>query len=132
MKPILMTLMATLLTACAHAPAPVSGKLDGEVFYLQRIALPPTATLTVTLQDVSVADAPAQTLARQSGPIQGQVPLPFHLTYDQKQIQDGHTYAVNARIELDGKLLMISTERYSVDLSLDEKPPVRIRLNPAR
>jgi putative lipoprotein len=132
MKPILLTLMATLLAACAHAPDPVSGKVDGEVFYLQRIALPPTATLTVTLQDVSVADAPAQTLARQSGPIQGQVPLPFHLTYDQKQIQDGHTYAVNARIEVDGKLLMISTERYSVDLSLDEKPPVRIRLNPAR
>jgi putative lipoprotein len=132
MKPILLTLMATLLAACAHAPDNVRGSLDGEVFYLQRIALPPTATLTVSLEDVSLADAPAQTLAKQSGPIQGQVPLPFHLTYDQKQVQQGHTYAVSARIEVDGKLLMISTERYSVDLTLEEKPPVRIRLNPAR
>lgn len=131
MKSILLTLMATLLAACAHAPDNVRGSLDGEVFYLQRIALPPTATLTVSLQDVSLADAPAQTLARQSGPIQSQVPLPFHLSYDQKQVQQGHTYAVSARIEVDGKLLMISTERYSVDLTLEEKPPVRIRLNPA-
>ncbi len=132
MKPVFLTLIATLLAACAHAPNNVQGSLDGEVFYLQRIALPPTATLTVSLQDVSRADAPAQTLAKQSGPIKNQVPLPFHLTYDQKQIQQGHTYAVSARIEVDGKLLMISTERYNVDLTLEEKPPVRIRLNPAR
>lgn len=45
-------------------PAP-KASLDGEVFYLQRIALPPTATLSVSLQDVSLADAPAVTLAEQ-------------------------------------------------------------------
>jgi len=131
MKPVFLALMAALLAGCAHSPDNAQGSLDGEVFYLQRIALPPTATLTVSLQDVSLADAPAQTLARQSGPIKGQVPLPFHLTYDPKQVKEGHTYSVSARIEVDGKLLMISTERYSVDLTLDEQQPVRIRLNPA-
>ncbi len=132
MKHILLTLMTTVLAACAHAPDNLPGSVDGEVFYLQRMALPPTATLKVTLQDVTLADAPAQILASQNGPIKGQVPLPFHLTYDQKQIQPGHTYSVSARIEVDGKLLMISTERYTVDLTLDEKPPVKIRLSPAR
>jgi putative lipoprotein len=132
MKHILLTLMATVLAACAHTPDNPPGSVDGEVFYLQRMALPPTATLKVTLQDVSLADAPAQILASQNGPIKGQVPLPFHLTYDQKQVQPGHTYSVSARIEVDGKLLMISTERYTVDLTLDEKPPVKIRLSPAR
>ncbi|MEN4750577.1 MULTISPECIES: YbaY family lipoprotein [Pseudomonas] len=132
MKHILLTLMTTVLAACAHAPDNLPGSVDGEVFYLQRMALPPTATLKVTLQDVSLADAPAQILASQNGPIKGQVPLPFHLTYDQKQVQPGHTYSVSARIEVDGKLLMISTERYTVDLTLDEKPPVKIRLSPAR
>ncbi|MBD8705752.1 YbaY family lipoprotein [Pseudomonas sp. CFBP 13711] len=132
MKHILLTFMTTVLAACAHAPDNLPGSVDGEVFYLQRMALPPTATLKVTLQDVSLADAPAQILASQNGPIKGQVPLPFHLTYDQKQVQPGHTYSVSARIEVDGKLLMISTERYTVDLTLDEKPPVRIRLSPAR
>jgi putative lipoprotein len=132
MKHVLLTLAATLLAACAGAPENLPGTVDGEVFYLQRMALPPTATLKVTLQDVSLADAPAQTLASQSGPIKGQVPLPFHLTYDQKQIKPGHTYVISARIEVDGKLLLISTERYAVDLTLEEKPPVKIRLNPAR
>ena len=132
MKHILLALMTTVLAACAHTPDNLPGSLDGEVFYLQRIALPPTATLKVTLQDVTRADAPAQVLASQNGPIKGQVPLPFHLTYDQKQVQPGHTYAVSARIEVDGELLMISTERYTVDLTLDEKPPVKIRLSPAR
>jgi len=132
MKHLLLALMATFLTACAgHAPDNLPGTVDGEVFYLQRMALPPAATLKVMLQDVSLADAPAQTLASQSGPIKGQVPLPFHLTYDQKNVQQGHTYAVSARIEVDGKLLLISTERYTVDLTLEEKPPVKIRLNPA-
>lgn len=132
MKHILLTLMTTVLAACAHAPDNLPGSVDGEVFYLQRMALPPTATLKVTLQDVSLADAPAQILASQNGPIKGQVPLPFHLNYDQKQVQPGHTYSVSARIEVDGKLLLISTERYTVDLTLDEKPPVKIRLSPAR
>jgi putative lipoprotein len=133
MKYLLMPLMAALLTACAgHDPDNLPGKVDGEVFYLQRIALPPTATLEVALQDVSLADAPAVTLANQKGPIKGQVPLPFHLTYDQKQVKPGHTYAVSARIEDAGQLLMISTERYTVDLTLEEKPPVKVRVNPAR
>jgi putative lipoprotein len=132
MKRILLALMTTVLAACAHVPDNSPGSVDGEVFYLQRMALPPTATLKVSLQDVSVADAPAQVLASQSGPIKGQVPLPFHLTYDQKHVQPGHTYAVSARIEVDGELLMISAERYTVDLTLDEKPPVKIRLSPAR
>ena len=132
MKQLLMTLMATVLAACASTPSNPPGSVEGEVFYLQRMALPPTATLQVTLQDVSLADAPAQTLASQSGPIKGQVPLPFHLTYDQKQVKPGHTYSVSARIEVEGKLLMISTERYTVDLTLDEKLPVKIRLNPAQ
>lgn len=133
MKTLFLALTASLLAACAgHTPDNLPGTVDGEVFYLQRMALPPTATLKVSLLDVSLADAPAQTLASQSGPIKGQVPLPFHLTYDQKQIQPGHTYAVSARIEVDGKLLMISTERYAVDLTLAEKPPVKIRVNPAK
>jgi putative lipoprotein len=132
MKHLLLTLMTTVLAACAHAPDNLPGSVDGEVFYLQRMALPPTATLNVTLQDVTLADGPARILASQNGPIKGQVPLPFHLTYDQKQVQSDHLYAVSARIEVDGKLLMISTERYTVDLTLDEKPPVKIRLSPAR
>jgi putative lipoprotein len=99
------------------------------VFYLQRIALPPAATLSVSLQDVSLADAPAVTLAEQKGPVKGQVPLPFHLTYDPAQVKPGHSYSVSARIELDGKLLFITTERHTVQLNGQDPQPLRVRVN---
>ncbi len=81
MKKLALLASMALLAAC-QSTTPPSASLDGEVFYLQRIALPPNATLSVSLQDVSLADAPAVVLDEQSGPIKGQVPLPFHLSYD--------------------------------------------------
>ena len=132
MKKALLLSLTALLGACSSmTPAP-QASLDGEVFYLQRIALPPTATLQVSLQDVSLADAPAVTLAQQSGPIKGQVPLPFHLTYDPAQVKPGHTYAISARIEQDGRLLFITTERNTVDLDAKYLQPLRLRVDQVR
>ncbi|WP_300723876.1 YbaY family lipoprotein [Pseudomonas sp.] len=129
MKKIALLSLTALLGACSSmAPAP-KATLDGEVYYLQRIALPPTATLEVSLQDVSLADAPAVTLATQSGPVNGQVPLPFHLTYDPAQVKSGHTYAISARIEDNGQLLFITTERNSIDLNAKHLQPIRLRVN---
>ena len=129
MKKLFMLCCASLLSACAsNGPAP-KASLDGEVFYLQRIALPPAATLSVSLQDVSLMDAPAVTLAEQKGPVKGQVPLPFHLSYDPAQVKPGHTYSVSARIELDGKLMFITTERHSVQLNGQDPQPLRLRVD---
>jgi putative lipoprotein len=132
MKRLSLLFISALLAACTNTQAPSKASLDGEVFYLQRIALPPAATLSVSLQDVSLADAPAVTLARQGGPVAGQVPLPFHLTYDPAQVKPGHRYAVSARIELDGKLLFISTEHHAVQLNGQDAQPVRIRVDQVR
>jgi len=132
MKKFTLLLMTALLGACGSVQLPNQATLDGEVFYLQRIALPPTATLSVSLQDVSLADAAAVVLARQSGPIKGQVPLPFHLHYDRQQIQPGHRYAISARIEAEGQLLFVTTEQHGVQLDGKDSQPLRIRLNPAR
>ncbi|GAB7532267.1 YbaY family lipoprotein [Pseudomonas sp. 3A(2025)] len=130
MKALPVIALASLLAACSTAQTPTAN-LDGEVFYLQRIALPPSATLSVSLQDVSRADAPAIVLAQQSGQVNGQVPLPFHLKYQPGQVQPGHRYAVSARIEADGRLLFISTEQHSVTLDGSDVQPLRIRVNPA-
>jgi len=124
--------LAALLSACSSAPLAGKHSLDGEVFYLQRIALPPTATLSVTLQDVSLADAPAEVLDEQRGPVKGQVPLPFHLSYDPAQVKPGHRYAVSARIEADGRLMFITTEQHTVQLDGNDPQPLRIRVNAAR
>lgn len=99
---------------------------------MQRIALPPTATLSVSLQDVSVADAPALVLDEQKGQITGQVPLPFHLSYDPAQVKPGHRYSVSARIEVDGKLLFITTEHHAVQLDGSDPQPLKIRVDAAR
>lgn len=132
MKKLFMLCGVSLLAACTSNTPSHQASLDGEVYYLQRMALPPAATLSVSLQDVSLMDAPAVTLANQAGPVKGNVPLPFHLTYDPSQIKAGHRYAVSARIELDGKLLFINTEHHSVNLDGSDPQPVRIKVDPVR
>jgi putative lipoprotein len=112
-------------------PAP-KASLDGEVFYLQRIALPPTAILSVSLQDISLADAPAKIIDEQRGPVKGQVPLPFHLSYDPSKIEPNHRYSVNARIEVDGKLLFITTENHAVRLDGSDPQPLKVRVDATR
>lgn len=132
MKKLSLIGMIFLLTACQHpTPAP-KASLEGEVFYLQRIALPPTAILSVSLQDISLADAPATVIDEQRGPVQGQVPLPFHLSYDPLKIEPNHRYSINARIEVDGKLLFITTENHAVRLDGSDPQPLKVRVDAAR
>ncbi|MET3050954.1 YbaY family lipoprotein [Pseudomonas alkylphenolica] len=132
MKKLSLILLGSLLAACSSNPSPPKASLEGEVFYLQRIALPPAATLSVALQDVSLMDTPAVTLASQNGPIKGNVPLPFHLNYDPAQVKPGHRYAISARIELDGKLLFINTEHHGVQLDGNDPQPLRIKVDAVR
>jgi len=124
--------ITALLGACQTLQPSPKASLDGEVFYLQRIALPPTAILSVSLQDVSLADAPAVVLDEQRGPIKGQVPLPSHLSYDPVQVKPGHRYSVSARIEVDGKLRFITTEHHSVQLNGKDLQPLKIRVDAVR
>lgn len=129
MKSPSLLLASALLVACTTVQPPSQEHLNGEVYYLQRSALPPDATLRVSLQDVSLADAPARELAYQQGRVEGQVPLPFQLSYDPANLQPGHSYAVSARIERAGKLLFISTERHSVKLDGSDPQPLRIKVD---
>lgn len=132
MKKLSLVLLTTLLGACQSTQPTANASLDGEVFYLQRIALPPSATLSVSLQDVSLADAPAVVLVEQKGPVKGQVPLPFHLSYDPAQVKPGHRYSVSARIEVNGELMFITTENHAVQLDGKDPQPLKIRVDAAR
>ena len=132
MKKLTLLAAAVLLSACQTPSSEPKASLDGEVFYLQRIALPPTATLSVSLQDVSLADAPARVIDEQKGPVQGQVPLKFHLSYDPLQVEPGHRYSVSARIENDGKLLFITTEHHAVQLDGKDPQPLQVRVDAVR
>ncbi|SDH58999.1 YbaY family lipoprotein [Pseudomonas panipatensis] len=127
-----LVLMAGLLSACASPAPEPKAALRGEVFYLQRIALPPSAQVSVSLQDVSLADAPALELAHQTLPGGQQVPIAFTLEYDPKQVKPGHSYALSARIENAGRLLFTNTERHSVKLDGSDPQPLRIRVDAVR
>jgi putative lipoprotein len=91
-------------------------EISGSVLYRQRIALPPGAELTVRLSDVSLADAPAVTLAEQVIPVEHQVPIPFTLHVDRAALDERHTYALSARITIDGELRWISDTHIPVRL----------------
>ncbi len=97
-----------------ESPA-LSGVITGTVTYRQRIALPADSVIDVSLQDVSRADAPAEILASQTITTTGEnVPIPFELTYDPAQVDPRFTYALRARITMDGELRWTSTEAYLV------------------
>ena len=89
--------------------------VTGTINYLERVALPPTAVVKVQLVDVSRADATAVTLGEQIFITGGkQVPFFFKISYDPEKIRANHTYAVQVRIEEDGRLRFINDQRYAV------------------
>jgi uncharacterized lipoprotein YbaY len=109
-----------------------SAAVTGVVTYRQRMALPPAAIIQVQLVDVSRADAPATVLAEQVIEAQGQqVPFAFTLPYDPAAIQPNFTYAVQARIEIDGELWFINTEHYRV-LTNGAPGDIEVVVNPTR
>ncbi len=89
--------------------------LTGEATYRERIALPPNAVLTVQLADVSLADAPAAIVAEREFRPAGQAPVKFELKFDSSAIQPKMTYALQARITVDDKLMFINDERHQID-----------------
>ncbi len=102
--------------------------ITGEVFYRERIALPPNAMLTVRLSDVSLADAPESIIAEQKIEPAGQVPIRFQLKFDPAVIQDSMSYALQARITVDDTLWFINDERYQVDPLKPEPHSLMLRM----
>ncbi len=87
----------------------------GELNYMARIALPEDAQVIVTLEDVSKADAPATTIGQTIMKAPAGPPIPFAVTYNLKDIDPTHTYAVRAQIKDGaGNLLFTSTQAYHV------------------
>ncbi len=77
----------------------------GTAAYRERMALPPGAVLEATLEDVSRADAKAETIAQTRVTSPGNPPIAFTITYDPAKILTDHRYVVRARILVDDKLL---------------------------
>lgn len=126
-----LTLLMVLLTAaCDGLPwAQGSGVVEGEAFYLQKIALPEDAVLTVRLDDVTQTDAPAETIDSRRIELDGrQQPFAFELRYHPEKLKSNRVYAVAGRIEDSSGLRFISTEPHTVLLT-GEPQQVRLKLD---
>ena len=77
---VLLTLIAS--TAMAQS-------IDGTA-YRERMALPPVALFEALLEDVSRADAPAETIARTRLTSPGNPPIAFTSAYEPSKIVAGH------------------------------------------
>ncbi|WP_375056029.1 YbaY family lipoprotein [Zobellella sp. DQSA1] len=131
----LALLFAFTLSACSdEQTSSEQATLSGSLGYLPRIALPDDARVTVALQDVSLADAPAETLAEQNFDTEGrQVPLPFSLNYDPEAIDQRHRYAVRGEIrDGQGTLLWTTAEHYGVLTQGQPSDNIEIRLEQVR
>jgi putative lipoprotein len=102
-KAALVTLPIFLARDTAFAQS-----IQGTATYRERMALPPAAVFEAALEDVSRADAPAETIARTRVSSPGNPPIAFTIAYDPARILPDHRYVVRARILLDDKLLFSS------------------------
>ena len=109
---IILIILATIVIAGCASTATVTGTAT----YRERISLPPEGVVvTVKVEDVSRADAPAVTIGQQiiENPSH-QVPIPFKIDYNPDDIDERYTYAMRVRIEVDGELWFTNTTRYQV------------------
>lgn len=100
-------------------------KVEGSVWYRERIMPPPSAVVRVILEDVAKMDVKAEKIAETSFRPQGGPPWDFTLEYDPEKIHDRGRYAIRARIEVNGQLMFTSTEQIP---AFDQEPgtPVKI------
>ncbi len=129
---------ALVLGACASAPAgpDVSTGMTTVTVtatYRERILLPPGHVLTVRIEDVSLADAPATVLAESVEPLDGRAP-PYAVTLGlpTAQIDPRHAYAARAEIrDPAGRLAFVTDTRHAV-LTQGAPPSADIVLKAAR
>lgn len=116
-RTVLLSLAAPVwLSACATSGEPVPETSDkntaapfevsGSVLYRERIILPPESVVTVTLEDISKADAASIRLAEQRVVTRGeQVPIPFTLSVPQSKFKLTGSYSLRATIhDAEGSL----------------------------
>ena len=123
MRALLALPIALVLAACAPgdaSPPPDMGHgmavVNVTATYRERILLIPGHVLTVRVEDVSRADAPAEVLAEHREVLDGRAP-PYQATlgFPRSQIDPRHTYAVRAEIrDPSGALRFTTDTRHAV------------------
>lgn len=94
-----------------EAVVPLAGAIRGVVTYRERMLPRPGSTVVVTLEDTSRAGAPSDVLATDTIEVTSGPPWRFLLTFEPRDIDPRHSYAIRARLlARDGSLQFTSTE----------------------
>lgn len=114
---LLVPLLLLPLAACGSDSTDSTLEITGNLTYPQRIALVPGGTATVTLEDVSIADASAPVIAEQTIELDDQqVPIGFQLDVDSGDLDPTGTYSVRAQINgPDGALNWTTDTANTID-----------------
>jgi putative lipoprotein len=109
-KIIPLALAVVALTGCEtlKPAAAAEAVIDGTITYRERMLLPPGATITVGLEDVSRMDVPAKLIAETSFAAVGAPPYAFRLAYPAEDIVERRRYGLRVRIEHNDSLLFIN------------------------
>ena len=89
--------------------------LDVEIVSSGVNTLEPYGLVKLQLIDVSKADAPSISLAKLRLRCGGKMPINLSLTFDTSLIDPRRSYALAARIEIDGQLRYINKNRHSIE-----------------
>ena len=101
----LLGFAALMLAPSAAMPAFAKVRvLQGTVSYRERIALPPHAILQVRLLRLSAANASSDVIGAARLRTRNRMPIPYRLPFDDNRLRRGNTYALEARILVDGKV----------------------------
>ena len=110
--PVLATLaLGMALTGCAmnqtEAVAPQL-TLQTKVMYLQRMALPPQAEVTVELATVASDNTASRVISQQTQAATGMQPYQVALTFDATKVEPVADYVLRAKIAVNGEVIMRS------------------------
>ena len=121
-------LLGSVLSGCDTPPSdPVMDKISGTLIYRERMMLSPEAVANVSLQDVSIADAPARVIAEIELNNPGQVPIPFELEFDPSLIDKRMSYSVRAQI-FDRGRMMFTSDTHNPVITRDAGKEIEIKL----
>ncbi|MBC3373814.1 YbaY family lipoprotein [Pseudomonas sp. SWRI92] len=98
-------------------------------YYFEKIALPSNSTLYASLEDISVADLPSKPIASCVIEHAESAGLGFELLVPASAVIEGHSYAIQARIEANGELMFTTTESHHVEPGANYLRPIEVLLH---
>ncbi|SES63987.1 META domain-containing protein [Thalassotalea agarivorans] len=122
LQSFLVAVLTVTLLGCGKAESPKGKEMKQvsvEVFYRERMLLPPNATLYVAIEDTSKMDVAATTLVSKT--LSNLQAPPYLVTFDidASRLDEKARYTIRAKIEVDGALSMINTQAYN---AFDQSP----------